>query len=87
MDRSECRYCKKVIGWIVTTKGARMPVDPHLVKVDGEKLLVFPDGATARRHLGFIGGYVSHFATCEVWLRIQANKRAAKKATLARSQR
>ena len=77
-QHSACRYCHKDILWIRTTRGALAPCDPQFVRADGKALLVFPDGVTARRHLGFTGGYVNHHATCEVWVEIQKRRKVAK---------
>ncbi len=73
---SLCKYCRKEILWVRTTRGALAPCDPQLVKADGKALLVFPDGVTARQHLGFTGGYVNHHATCKVWIEMQKRRKA-----------
>jgi hypothetical protein len=84
-QHSKCRYCHKDVLWIKTTKGALAPCDPKLEQVDGQKLLVFPDGVTARTHAGFTGGYINHHATCTVWIKMQKQRKAAKAQTRSTS--
>lgn len=75
-----CRSCQKRIGFIKTTAGRNMPVDPELVRVrlmparrttvGKPRLLVLPGGVVRRGvetsdGLGEpIEGYVPHWATC-----------------------
>ena len=76
MDKSTCRYCGLEIGWVRLISGKLAPVDPRAEEVDGKKLLIFPDGVTARRHLGFESGYTNHHATCQGWQRILRERKA-----------
>lgn len=70
MERGQCRSCRAEIGWLVTTAGKRMPVDPTPLSIhptpEGGDVVVRPNGSTVRGVLGPGGllGYTSHFATC-----------------------
>ena len=61
---TRCKGCGESILKILTTRGNWMPVDISPYKVDGRRLLIFPDGVTARRHRAYELGHQSHFATC-----------------------
>jgi hypothetical protein len=59
-----CTGCGAIIKFVRSLAGKPIPVNPEFVKADGEKLLVFTDGAVGKSQGSFTGGYVSHFATC-----------------------
>ncbi|HEX8090025.1 MAG TPA: hypothetical protein VF762_14285 [Blastocatellia bacterium] len=59
-----CKSCGAIIKFVRSLAGKPIPVNPEFVRADGEKVLVFPDGATGKARGSFTGGYVSHFATC-----------------------
>jgi hypothetical protein len=61
---TKCKGCGATILKILTIKGNWMPADPTPYKADGKRLLIFPDGVTARMHDGYELGHQSHFATC-----------------------
>lgn len=85
-SRSHCRYCNQEVLWIKTARGALAPCDPQYEKADGMKLLVFPDGVTARTHAGFTGDYINHHATCTKWQEVQKQRKAAAQAAKERRQ-
>lgn len=74
MKTSICKGCGRLIGWIRTSAGKSMPVDPDQVSywqsAKGKSKIVTPNGEILSAHLdGPIEkctglGYMSHFATC-----------------------
>ena len=59
-----CKGCQAKLVFIYSAAGKWIPCEPVVVKVDGERMLVFADGVVARRHQQCSVGHESHFATC-----------------------
>jgi hypothetical protein len=57
---SPCRACKAEIGWVVTAKGKRMPVDAVSLTAADREVLGRVGDSLPYRH----GEHVSHFGTC-----------------------
>lgn len=74
MKTSICKGCGRLIGWIRTTGGKAMPVDPDKVfywqSAEGQNKIVTPKGEIVSAHLDGPSeactgqGYISHWATC-----------------------
>ena len=74
MKTSICKGCGRLIGWIRTTGGKAMPVDPDKVfywqSAAGQNKIVTPRGEIVSAHLDGPSeactgqGYISHWATC-----------------------
>ena len=69
---NRCKSCNAPLVWVETTKGARMPCDPELLRVSprgkgARATLVCIDGVTRTMSLdpeGPYEGYISHFSSC-----------------------
>lgn len=57
VDLGTCRSCKADIGWVLTPKGEKQPVDAGVVRAG----ILDPEG---KRIVAVVAGYQSHFVTC-----------------------
>lgn len=69
-----CKACKAKILMIRTINGKWGPFNPTPLKPNGKRLLIFPDGRTAKEHERFELGHESHFATCPLVTRFRKRK-------------
>lgn len=67
---AKCRTCGAAIRWVVTTGGARMPLDPTAIRTGGVFIMangrarVLSEAERARAQLAGHATFVSHHATC-----------------------
>ncbi|HEX8184672.1 MAG TPA: hypothetical protein VF747_07965 [Blastocatellia bacterium] len=59
-----CSGCGKLVKFIRSLAGKWIPVNPEMVRVGGEQMLVFADGSVGKSHAKLTFGFITHFATC-----------------------